>query len=245
MAGDGHAHAATSPRHFAHPLVTESPMPENEARLSFEFDRLADGGTGYTLEGTGEVALSRWFSIEASAPITFLDNDASSDEFGLGNTTIGVKFASFAFENSGILLAAGLEVGLPTGDDAKGIGSNDTIEFEPWVGFGYQHDDWEWIGRVGVGLPTTSGTKEADEELEWATSLLYHFNESVAALVELDGTRAFGGEEDGYDNVSITPGLRFYPSDDRDVSIGVGMRLPLTDDRESDVQGIVTVYFHF
>ena len=44
-AADPHAgHGHTDPLHFVHPLVTESPLPENEARLGYSYANLADGG---------------------------------------------------------------------------------------------------------------------------------------------------------------------------------------------------------
>lgn len=241
----GHGHVDTM--HFLHPLVVESPFPENEARLEFSYSNLSGGGDEFSITGSAEFKLARWVSIEASAPITHLDPDMGSSDTRLGDASVGIKFASFAFEDDGILLAAGLEVGLPTGNEEKGIGNDHVVEFEPWVGFGYKRDRFEWIGRIGVGLPTNqNGDKEADAELEWGTSFVYHVIEGrLAALLEIDGLDIYGEEEDGYDSVSITPGVRFYPFDDPDVSFGVGVRLPVTTDRDSHMQGIFTVFFHF
>ena len=246
---DPHAHHShTDPLHFLHPMVTESPLPENEARLEFSFANLAGGeGEEFTLTGTVEVAPVRWFSVEFSAPLTHLNPEVDSSETRLGDLGLGFKLACFAFEEHGILLSVGLELGLPTGNEERGIGNDHVLEIEPWVGIGYKRGRFEWIARVGVGFPTNqNGEREADAELEWATSFLFHIiDHRLAALVEIDGLRVFGEEEDGFDSVAITPGIRFFPFDNPDLGMGVGVRLPLTDDRDSHVQTLVTMFFHF
>lgn len=246
--GEHAGHGHTDALHFLHPLVTESPLPENEARLEFQFDNLAgDGGDSISLIGTVEFAPVRWFSVEASLPLTHLDPEAGSSETRLGDVGLGFKFASFAFEEQGILLSAGLELGLPTGNEERGIGNDHVVELEPWVGLGLKCERLEWIARIGAGFPLNqNGDREADVEIEWSTSLLFHIVEGrFAALIELDGLSIFGEAEDGFNNISVTPGVRVFPFENPDVSLGVGIRLPLTNDRESHVQGIFTLYFHF
>ena len=246
--GDEHAgHSHTDPLHFLHPLITESPLPENEARLEFRHaSLLGDEGDEFTLTGTVEIAPVRWFSLELSAPITHLVPDTGSTETRLGNVGIGAKFATFALEECGVLLSFGVELGLPTGNEERGIGNDHVLEVEPWFGLGFKLDRFEWVARVGLGVPMNqNGEKEADVELEWATSFLYHVDDKFAALVEIDGLSVFGEEEDGFGGVSITPGVRIYPFENRDVSLGLGVRLPLTDDRDSHVQAVFTLFFHF
>jgi hypothetical protein len=246
---DLHAkHSHSDAMHFLHPLVTESPLPENEARLGFSYSNLpGDEGHEFAITGAFEWAPVRWFSLEVTAPLVFLDPDDDASQNRLGDVGIGFKFATFAFEEHGVLLSAGLEIGIPTGNNEKGIGTDNVIELEPWVGMGLKFDRFEWLTRVGVGIPTNqNGDREADAELEWATSLLYHIAEDkLAVLVELDGVSVFGEEEDGYNSLSITPGVRVFPFGNPDVSLGTGIRLPLTDDRDSHMQGIFTVFFHF
>lgn len=246
--GDHLGHGHTDALHFLHPLVTESPLPENEARLQFQFDNLAgDGGQSISLIGTVEFAPVRWFSVEASLPLTHVDPEAGSSETRVGDAGLGFKFASFAYEEQGILLSAGLELGLPTGNEERGIGSDHVVELEPWIGLGLKCEHLEWIVRIGAGFPLNqNGDREADVEIEWSTSLLFHIVEDrFAALIELDGLSIFGEAEDGFNNVSVTPGVRVFPFENPDVSLGFGIRLPLTNDRESHAQGIFTLYFHF
>lgn len=246
---DAHAgHSHDDPLHFAHPLVTESPLPENEARLEFSFANLTgEDGEEFSLNASIEFAPVRWFSIELAAPVTHLNPDTAPSETRLGDISLGFKFATFAFENHGLLLSAGFEFILPTGNEERSIGNDHILELEPWLGLGFKRDRFEFIARLAVGIPTnTNGDDEADAEVEWGTSLLIHLiDDKLAALLELDGSHAFGGEEDGFNALAITPGLRLSPFENPDLTLGLGLRLPLTTDRDSHVQMIFTMFFHF
>lgn len=63
--------------------------------------------------------------------------------------------------------------------------------------------------------------------------------------MEFDGGHVFGGEEDGFDVVNITPGIKVQPFDDPNLMVGVGVSLPLTDDKEFHAMPIVSVFYHF
>ena len=246
---DPHAgHGHTKPLHLTHPLVTESPLPENEARIAFSYAALPeDEGDEFTLTASVEFAPWDWFSIEVSLPLTHLDPTGAPSQTHLGNAAIGLKFATFALEDLGLLLAAGVEVGLPTGDEERGIGNDHVIELEPWLGVGLKRGRFEWIARIGAGFPlNTNGDPEADAELHWSTSILFHvIDDTIAVLVELDGLHVFGGEEDGYDGIAVTPCVRFAPFHTPDFTFGIGVRLPVGNDRDADVQVIFTVYIHY
>lgn len=246
---DSHVHRSHEDvLHFLHPLVTESPLPENEARLAFTYENLVGtDGHQYTLASTLEIAPVRWFSVEFSAPFSHIDSEVGPSESRVGDLSLGLKFACFALEEQGILLASGIEFGLPTGNEERGIGNDHVLEIEPWLGFGVKCERWEWLGRFGIGIPVNqNGDREADVEIEWATSVLFHLIENrLALLIELDGLSVLGGTEDGFNNISITPGIRVFPFASTAVSVGAGVRLPLTDDRESHMQGIFSLFLHY
>jgi hypothetical protein len=80
---------------------------------------------------------------------------------------IGLKYANFAFEDKDLLLGGGLENGLPTGDDDKGIGSDEVSEVEPFLDFGWKGNRTELVGFISFGLPINGGDEEVDWELGW------------------------------------------------------------------------------
>ena len=242
-AGHGHTHAL----HFSHPIVTDSPLPENEVRLVHSYANLAHGeGDQHQFTFIGQWSPVEWFSIEAIVPVTYLDPEEGSTAMRLDNIDLGFKFASFALAEHGVLLAGGVEVGLPTGNEERGIGSDHVVELEPFAAIGFRHGRLEWVGRLAVGIPLNqNGDREADAELEWSTSFLYQLNKRWDALVEFDGVNIFGEEEDGFDAVYVTPGVKWQPTDNPDFKVGFGVRLPLASDRESHFETILTVFLHF
>lgn len=246
---DRHDHDSTHDGlHFSHPLIAESPSPDTKVRLDYFFrnDAGEDGGSRNTLRIEAEYAFARWLSIEVDVPYTFLDPEGASSEDRLDTVEVGLKYASFAFEENDLLLGGGIELGLPTGNDGVGIGSNNVLEVEPFVDFGYELDRLQLVGLASFGVPTNeNGEDEADLELAWNLSLQVRLDERVAALLELDGEEVFGGDKNGESIVNITPGIKIAPLHDRNLRIGVGVSLPLTHDKEFHVRTVLSVFYHF
>ena len=194
----------------------------------------------------GEYAFRPSLSVEVNVPYTFRDSSSEPNENNLDTVEVALKYVNFAFQDKGVLLGGGIELGLPTGDDSKGIGSNNIAEIEPFLDFGYRYERLETIGFVSFGIPTnTNGADEADVEVGWNLSFLYHITTRLEALVELDGEVISGGEEDGFTVVNLDPGVKVTPVPGIPLNIGVGFRIPLTDDKEFDVASLVSVFWHF
>lgn len=242
----GGEHGADAPLHFAHPLVAESPSPDRKARLDYLYRNEADADR-HTVRFEGEYAFSPSFSLEVDLPYTFLDRDDGRDEERLDSAELGLKYANFHFAEQGWLLGGGLELGLPTGDEAEGIGSNHVLEVEPFLDFGYKRGDLETVGFLAFGIPTNeNGEDEADLELGWNLSFLYHVHPRVQALLELDGTEVEGGEEDGFSSMNVTPGVKVAPLPSEPLWVGAGLSLPVfEEDQDFDARGLVSVFYHF
>lgn len=232
--------------HFSHPLVTESPSPDTKVRFDY-FLANESGADRQTLRFEGEYAFSPSLSLELDAPYTFLNPDAAPSQHNPDNAELALKYANFHFAGRGLLFGGGLELGLPTGSDEKGIGSSHVGEVAPYLDFGYRRDRWQFVGFAIFGRPvnTRDADEEADLELEWNLSALYEVSPTVRALVELNASHANGGEEDGANVVNITPGLKFRPTSDPRLSVGMGISLPLTGEREFESMPVVSVFYHF
>ncbi|MDT8436669.1 MAG: hypothetical protein RRA92_07920 [Gemmatimonadota bacterium] len=245
-----HSHG-NGPLHFSHPLVTESPSPDDKVRFDY---RLADepgedgegGAVRHTLRLEAEYAFTPGLSLEVDAPYTFLDPDEGDARDRLDNVEVGLKYASFALARHGLLLGGGIEFGLPTGDAETGIGSNHVVEFEPFLDVGYQRGRWEIVGFTSFGIPLNENDEdEADLELGWNTSVLRHLTPRLMLLLEFGGEHVFGGEEDGVNVVDVTPGFKVQPLEDSGLQVGAGVSLPLTEDEEFDVRPVVSIFYHF
>lgn len=230
--------------HFSHPMFTESISPDRKVRLSFSRAWEADATE---LEGEFEVEylIARSFSVELGGPYTIVDPDGASSVSNLGNLEIGLKFANYAFEDLGILLGYGIEFGLPTGDDAKGIGSDHVFEVEPFFNAGIRRDHWELVGFSRFGIPTNQDDgEEVETEFNYDLSFMYHLSPRVQALLELNGELVSSGEEAGAGTVQLAPGLRFAPFANSPLFLGASVGMPI-DEPELDARLLVSLFYHF
>ncbi len=243
-----HSHEEQS-LHFSHPLITENPSPDTKLRFDYfvrDIDEDAQQATTQTFQFGGEYAFHRSFSFELTAPYTINNPEDGSTERNLDNTEVNFKFANFAFAEQNVLLGYGLEMGLPTGDDAEGIGSNNELEFEPYLNIGYKWRRLEVIAWSAFGIATNQDDGE-DVETELAPNLsfLYHVTPRVSGLLEFDGETVLSGDEDGNTVINVTPGVKFKPFKESDLKIGVGISLPLTGREEFELRGVASAFYHF
>lgn len=236
--------------HFTHPLVTESPLPEDQIRFDVAYTRASAPGGGRAsqayAQASVEVALTPSLGLEVAVPYVWADVEGGAGSDGIGNVELAVKAADYRFGASGVLLATGLELSLPTGDDAAGTGTDREIGLEPYVGFGYSRHGFEMIGLLRFGVPVherPADASEVDLELAADLSLLYHLTPHVAAMVELNGAAVVAGESDDT-LLTINPGVSFAPAADGRVRVGVGFGVPVTDDADFDYEARTMVVIH-
>jgi len=251
FAHEGESHAKKD-LHFSHPLISESPSPDTKIRLDyffFDIEGEEEGGGGlknHTIRLEAEYAFSRNISIEVNAPYTFIDPDEGSGTDHLNNIEVGLKLASYVFEQYGLLLGGGLEFGIPTGDDDKGIGSDHIIEIEPFLSMGYKYNNFELVSFLSLGFPVNQddGEDESDE-FGYNVSFLYRVTDDIEALLEFDGEVALNGEEDGESVLNIDPGIKILPFSNKDIHLGIGAGFPLTEDEAFEYRLIGSLIYHF
>ena len=254
-------HGNPSGLHFSHPLITESPSPDTKIRLDYFFlnvdgevedEELGEEGEGpskfkeSTVNLELEYAFTRNISIEADIPYTFINPDEGKDVNHFNNIEIGVKLATFFLEEYGILLGGGLEFGLPTGDDEKGIGSDNIFEIEPFLSFGWKYKILEVVSFLHIGFPVNQkGDQNEGDELGYNLSTLVHATEWLEVLLEFDGETVLNGEEEGESVLNIDPGVKFKPFKSQELHVGFGAGFPVTNDEEFEYRLIASVFYHF
>ena len=247
---EGEGGEAGEPLEFSHPLVSNTPLPENYLRFTYDYlneprHHNEAGADRHTLAVNLEYALLRSFSLELQVPYTFLNPDEGSSTSRLDNLELIGKYASYAFAKDGLLLGGGLTLELPTGNEDKGIGSSHVVVIEPFLDFGYRLNRFELIGFTNFGFPVNEGHEdEADLELSWNLSFLYRITDRFQYLLEFEGEHDFGGENDGFNVVNISPGIKYQVLKNR-LSLGASVRLPLTQDKEFYVSPRFSVFYHF
>ena len=250
-AHEGESHAEKG-LHFSHPLISESPSPDTKIRLDYFFmdiegeEEQGGGLKNHTIRLEAEYAFSRNISIEVDAPYTFINPDEGIGVDHLNNIEVGLKLASFIFEQYGLLLGGGIEFGIPTGDDQKGVGSDHILEIEPFLSMGYKYNNFELVSFISLGFPVNQddGEDESDE-FGYNVSLLYHLTNGIEVLLEIDGEVALNGEEDGESILNIDPGIKILPFNNKDIHIGFGAGFPLTEDEAFEYRLIGSLICHF
>ena len=231
---------------LADPLIAESPTPDTGLRLNYLFVNKLDADER-VVNLEGELAVSSHVSLEFDVPYTFRDpNDGSGSTDNLDVAEIALKVADGLTENC--IIGGGLEIGLPTGDDTKGIGSNNKITITPFLNLGVKIGALEAIAFLGFGFPTNQQDPEerADEdlELEYNLAFAYWFMPETRAIVEFDAEMIVKGD-DNEGIVNLTLGLISAPADNVPLEIGGGVSFPITADKEFDNRLILSVFYEF
>lgn len=235
--------------HFSHPLIAESPSPDTKVRFDYFFMHRAgvEAADVHTFNLEAEYAFQPWLSLEIDAPYTRLDprDGKATDHFDVAE--VALKYANFTFADRGLLLGGGIELGLPSGDEERGIGSDHVVEIAPYVDAGYRRGRFELVSFLKFAIPTNQQGPEHDEvdlEVEYNAALLYHATERLELILELDGSTVAAGEENE-SILNLTPGVKFCPLADRRLQVGLGASLPLTRQHEFEVRTILSVFWHF
>ena len=233
--------------HFSHPLITESPSPDTKVRLDYAHELFDEEvpGTSNAIALEAEYAFVPQFSVEFSLPYVFIDPTRGPAVSNLSDIEIGLKFATFALEEQGLLVGGGIEFGIPTGNAAKNIGG-EHFEIEPFVNVAFQRERFEAVVFAIVGIPTE---REEGEPLETEfasnVSFLYHALPALQALLEFDASAPLNhGDEEVV--AHLAPGLKVRPlSSIPSLFIGLGYRIPVTAHKEFDSHTRVSMFYHF
>lgn len=235
--------------HFVHPLFTESVSPDTKIRLDY---LLQNPGSNKETELEGEYAFSRFFSVEAG-----IHYEPEINKFG--NTHLLFKFSNYTFADGGILLGYGLSIDLPTGSGG-GHGTFGThgreqtdhhhdeniYQFSPFFNAGIKAGNLELVGWSLFHIPTNHAHPEdATTGLEYNLSALYHVSFRFQPLLELTGTRQLSGVTIGSNPINVAPGLRVKLLKDKPLVLGLGLLLPVSQERNFDSQIKASAFYHF
>jgi hypothetical protein len=233
------------PLHFAHPIFTESPSPDTKLRLDYLFRQITSNVQEHSMRLEAEYAFTPNVSLEANIPVT-TRSESGTTANSVGSGEIALKLASFAAADRGLLLGGGVAVGVPTGSDRKAIGSGHIVEIEPYVDAGYRRGEAEIVSFVSYSTTTNRHPDEAREEaIALAVSGLYHVAERVETLVEFQTVRSVAGAEQGRETAALALGAKYHVGRVHHLVFGIGARVPVTHDRDSEREILVSALWHF
>lgn len=223
---------------FPRAIVTEKAFPEDEAMFV----------TSVATGGAGEVANTMIYEkrvgarsqIEVIVPFSSIEAETGGWGTGIGDIALGAKSALFHNRGSGTIFSAGVEVGLPTGNEDRGFGSGHTT-VEGFLAFGQGLPGGGFFqAQAGLGVPTNGATKEAFWRLVLGRTFSQRdFGRLWSPMVELVATRGLAdGETSLWD---IVPQFQVTLSRRQHVRAAFGAQVPLNG-RESRYTQVVAYF---
>jgi hypothetical protein len=185
----------------AHPLITDDTGTQGKGKFALEvnseFSREKESVDGITVKETGsEVAAVVSYGFIDNADIvlgipyqwkkTKEDGEVTSDEDGIGDMSVEIKWRFFEKGGLGFALKPG--VTLPTGDEGKGLGNGKasyslmlitTKEIEPWafhLNIGYMHNEYkleedEDTNRKDLWHASLASAVEVVKDIQFVTNI--------------------------------------------------------------------------
>jgi len=233
--------------HFSHPLVTESPTPDTKVRFDYIATRTSDATRerGREVRLEGEYAFTHSVSLAVVTPYVWRKSQATPEVSGLGNVELSLKAASLALAERGILLGGGVTTALPTGNDAKEIGSSHIVEVEPFLDAAYKRNALELVGfaTLSSNFRRRAGD-ESERNLTFDFSALYRIQSRLEGLIEATTERALIGPESGSQQTFIAPGLKIYPFTNKQFMFGASAEFGTGAVRDTRLL-MLSAFYHF
>ncbi len=243
------------------PPVLHHAHIENEQRLNFFVLRGVRDDTGQKRTGyEGELELAYGskdfrYGVEVFAPFFSLpEPDGNGRAVGIGDIEVRpLKYALLMKPD--FVLSTAVAVGLPTGNESRGLGSGNTsfsqlLFADKAVG--------NWAAGLNLGLGgNVAGEKES--WFEYGVGVSYSFIRGVkfgeiapprpeqkwvpAPSVELVGERVLQGDETGEHSISLIPGLTLWHTR-TGWQLRAGMLFPASGPREAERMFLIQIGNH-
>jgi hypothetical protein len=221
-----HSHRGPGP-HFIDAFFTENAYVERKLRPDV-FYGAGNGADLYTFQLEVEWALHRDWSLIVHAPVHDFNRFAEGAEAGVGDVSVGAKWAAINNRRA-FILAIGADAELPTGDETRGLGHSHAAAAPfalAWLPFGPERRALlQTAAHVDIPLEASHGA-----HAEVSAALSYTTAAGVTPIVELSAEFPVeGGERTTW---QVAPEFRWEFAQSWEV--GAAVRLPAGGPREED-----------
>ena len=219
------------------PLVTRRPVVEHEIELRFQHDKGRDGRATAIALAIDWAVLPRW-QVALAMPLIFTDPRDGSGAGGAGDLELENKVVLWQAPERKMLVAAGLNVRLPTGSEARGLGGETSME--PFASIGLGARGIFVLADLGYEWNlNTRGAGRDDQRVRSGVAVGAPVGRRLIPFVELTAVSVLrsGGTEVSRrlrDRVQLylTPALNVQVLPE--ATLGLGIQLPLTEARAFD-----------
>jgi mono/diheme cytochrome c family protein len=215
-------------------LLAEKAFPEDEWVIEADADFAEQGAVA------GQFVWEQRFGsrsqIEVAIPYGWVELPAAGGapgatrwSSGLGDLVLGLKHAAHVDNPAGRILAAGAEVVLPTGEEAKGLGA-DGVKAEGFVSFGQALASDAFVqAQTGAEIPFyDGGEKEGFARLVVGRTFTSgQWGRSWTPMIEIQAKRELEGGVPT--TVDVVPQLQVSLNTRQHVLANVGLLVPATE----------------
>ncbi len=234
---------------FVHGIRTEIDFVERALELDLVHTRGADGGLVDEWEFESELvwALNSRAIFILGIPLIALDPAGADETAGYGDLEVGFQFLAFGGRRD--LLFVALNIGVPTGDADRDLGTGRTV-LEPTVLHLHDFGGGTYVqSRFALEVPVSTGDVANDFGYDIALFHTFVSTEDWTCLryftpiVEFNGVTALNGAESSRTVVDLTSGVRWVVRELDEV--GIGWSFPLTGTEDFDWQMLLSYRLHF
>jgi hypothetical protein len=192
--------------HWITPLVTVTPLLEQEFRFDFLRQTAAPGATTVSYGGGKGLELIPAERVEVILGLPpYITHTRPGPQDGLGDANFLLKYRLLAANesNGDYILTAFFGVRAPTA--TNGNGSGHTI-LSPTLAFGKGWGAFDLQTTLGVALPS-GAVDRLGTPVAWNAALQYRVLRKLWPELEINSTFWPNGREEGEKEVFLTPGL--------------------------------------
>ncbi len=209
---------------FRRALITTKAFPEDEFLIKPEFEKGRNGAKDWGVEFSFERRVGARGQLELSAPLRAHDQAGGATTAGFGDATIAYKHVLLATREPGVIVAAALDVILPTGDQDRHLGDG-TVTLGPSLLAATRIGPLVLQGQLRGDAPIDEGRADrairyrlaasvplSEEKRAWVPSLELEVEQNVTASTE---------------HVFLTPQIYRGLSLRGHIAVGVGAQIPV------------------
>jgi len=212
---------------FFYPVVTRRPVVERELEFKLEYEKNDEGREVELAAAIEWAILPRW-QVEVEFPLVILDPTEGPTIGGIGDIEIDNKVLLFKSVEHRLLVAAGVELKVPSGSQDRGLGGE--LAVEPYLTAGIALGPFDLIAEVAYEWVIDP---EREEELSTGLAIGYLAWRWFTPFLEVRTQTPTLGE-DQRTQVYLVPGFNVKPLPN--VTLRAGVQLPVTDAKEFDYQ---------
>ncbi len=216
-----HRHFSRRGTPYVHTFLVEPAFIDRDLFLDYG-STTGPSGDEFGLAAELEWGLTRRLGVAVEAQVLRLEPHGAPDESGIGDVAVAPR--ALLVETDRFLAAANLEVGIPTGDDERGLGSGE-VSLGPSLSF------WIDVGhsvQASIQVGNSTGLDSGLNELFYGVAGSYtlggptpfaagssafidgHFAPGMTSvIVEYAGQRALDGPDSGTEASEILYGLSY------------------------------------